>query len=430
MSIGAYRKRIAQLSVYSSASIRLQESLTRRSPMPTAVKDAVRNQETEMTTPAAPTGNLEISVSRAELLRELTAAQSVVERKTTIPILSNFLFEADGDTLTITATDLDQSIRTSCAAKVKKPGACTIPARKLYDYIKLLGDGDISIKLQDNHWVQIRAGRSNTKMVGMARANFPMVAEFPTTGSTKLSVASLKNLIAKTIFAISSEESRYTLNGALLVLKAESMAMVATDGHRLAHIEKLGESLAGITGEKKTLIPRKALGELLSLLNSTDAETLDFADDEQTLFFRVGGRVLTSRKLTGQFPNYEAVLPRDNNKFVIVRSEDLMGSIQRVAQFADERSGAIKIRLEQNELKLSSSSTDSGESEDSIETPYNYDPLVVGFNSSYLIDFLKAIGTTGEVRLEFKDAQSAGQMRPEDGSDDVKYRYILMPMRI
>jgi DNA polymerase-3 subunit beta len=364
------------------------------------------------------------------LLRELTAAQSVVERKTTIPILSNFLFEAADDTLTITATDLDQGVRTSCAAKVKKPGACTIPARKLYDYIKLLPEGDISIKLMDNHWVQIRAGRSNTKMVGMARANFPQVPEFPATGAFKLSVASLENMISKTVFAISNEESRYTLNGALLVLKAESMAMVATDGHRLAHIEKLGESLAGVSGEKKTLIPRKALSELLSLLNSTEAETLDFADDEQTLFFRVGGRVLTSRKLTGQFPNYEAVLPRDNNKFVIVRSEDLMGCIQRVAQFADERSGAIKIRLEQNELKLSSSSTDSGESEDTIETPYNYDPLVVGFNSQYLIDFLKAIGNSGEVRLEFKDAQSAGQMRPEDASEDVKYRYILMPMRI
>ncbi len=136
-------------------------------------------QESEMTTTAAPTGNLEITVSRAELLRELTAAQSVVERKTTIPILSNFLFEAADDRLTITATDLDQSIRTSCAAKVKKPGACTIPARKLFDYIKLLPEGDISIKLMDNHWVQIRAGRSNTKMVGMARANFPQVAEFP-----------------------------------------------------------------------------------------------------------------------------------------------------------------------------------------------------------------------------------------------------------
>jgi DNA polymerase-3 subunit beta len=384
-----------------------------------------------MTTAAAPpTGNLEITVSRVELLRELTAAQSVVERKTTIPILSNFLFEAVDDKLTITATDLDQSVRTSCAAKVKKPGACTIPARKLYDYIKLLPDGDISIKLMDNHWVQIRAGRSNTKMVGMARANFPLVPEFPASGAFKIAASSLKNMISKTIFAISNEESRYTLNGALLVLKAESMAMVATDGHRLAHIEKLGETLSGISGEKKTLIPKKALSELLSLLNTSDAETIDFDDDDQTLFFRVGGRVLTSRKLTGQFPNYEAVLPRDNNKFVIVRSEDLMSSIQRVAQFADERSGAIKIRLEQNELKLSSSSTDSGESEDTIETPYNYDAIVVGFNSQYLIDFLKAIGSAGEVRLEFKDAQSAGQMRPEDANEDVKYRYILMPMRI
>ncbi len=385
-------------------------------------------------TSTVPTGNLEITVSRAELLRELTAAQSVVERKTTIPILSNFLFEAtsegDAGRLTISATDLDQSLRTSCAAKVKKAGACTIPARKLFDYIKLLPEGEISIKLMDNHWVQIRAGRSNTKMVGMARANFPQIPEFPTTGAYKISVPSLKNLVSKTIFAISNEESRYTLNGALLVLKAESMAMVATDGHRLAHVEKLGETLEGISGEKKTLIPRKALAELSSLLGSSDAETLDFADDDSTLFFKVGGRVLTSRKLTGQFPNYEAVLPRDNNKFVIVRSEDLMASIQRVAQFADERSGAIKIRLEQNELKLSSSSTDSGESEDTIETPYNYDPLVVGFNSQYLIDFLKAIGNTGEVRLEFKDAQSAGQMRPEDGNEDVKYRYILMPMRI
>ncbi len=387
--------------------------------------------------PSAPPafGNLEITVSRAELLRELTAAQSVVERKTTIPILSNFLFEAVDDRLIITATDLDQSLKTSCSAKVKKPGACTIPARKLYDYIRLLPEGEVSIKLMDNHWVQIRAGRSNTRMVGMARANFPQVSEFPVAGGTRIAASALRSMIAKTIFAISSEESRYTLNGALLVLKAESMAMVATDGHRLAHVERIGESLEGMSGERKTLIPRKALGELQSLLASTSAATeaedyVEFADDETTLYFRIGGRVLTSRKLTGQFPNYEAVLPRDNNKFVIVRSDDLMGALQRVSQFADERSGAIKLRLEQNELRISSSSADAGESEDIIETPYNYDPLVVGFNSSYLIDFIKAIGTAGEVRLEFKDAQSAGQMRPEDGNEEQKYRYILMPMRI
>jgi DNA polymerase-3 subunit beta len=387
-------------------------------------------QEKSGQSAAAQGTQMEIVISRQELLRELTATQSVVERKTTIPILSNFLVEAEGDHITITATDLDQSIRTSARAKVKKPGTCTIPARKLYDYIKLLGEADISIKLMENHWVQIRSGRSNTKMVGMARANFPQVPEFPGTSVTSLPAASLKNLIAKTIFAISNEESRYTLNGALLILKAESMAMVATDGHRLAHIEKTGETLSNVSGERKTLIPRKALAELQSLLSNTDAETLEFADDDHTLFFRIGHRVLTSRKLTGQFPNYEAVMPRDNNKFVVVRSEDLMASIQRVAQFADERSGAVKIRLEQNELKISSSSTEAGESEDTIETPYSFDPLVVGFNSAYLIDFLKATGSSGEVRLEFKDAQSAGQVRPEDPDNEYKYRYIIMPMRI
>jgi DNA polymerase-3 subunit beta len=166
------------------------------------------------------------------------------------------------------------------------------------------------------------------------------------------------------------------------------------------------------------------------LLANTEEEFIDFSDDEQTLYFQVGGRVLTSRKLTGQFPNYEAVLPRDNTRFVIVRTTDLLSSIQRVAQFADERSGAVKVRLEQNEMKISSSSTEAGESEDTIETPYNMDPLVIGFNSAYMVDFLKAVGDVSEVRLEFKDAQTAGQVRPEDAQDDFKYRYIIMPMRI
>jgi DNA polymerase-3 subunit beta len=386
--------------------------------------------ETEVEQPAAQGAAMEITVSRQELVRELTATQSVVERKTTIPILSNFLIEADGERLNITATDLDQAIRTSAAVKVKKPGSCTIPARKLYDYIKLLPDGDISIKMLENHWVQIRSGRSNTKMVGMARANYPQVPEFPTVAVTSISAAALKTLIGRTIFAISNEESRYTLNGALMVLKAESIAMVATDGHRLSFVEKAGETLAGISGEKRVLVPRKALQELQTLLASTDSESVEFADDEHTLFFRVGYRTLSSRKLSGQFPNYEAVMPRDNTKFAVVRSSELSAAIQRVAQFADERSGAIRMRLEGNELKISSQSTESGESEDTIDTPYSSDPIVVGFNSGYILDFLKALGNEGEVRLEFKDSQSAGQMRPEDPDAEYKSRYVLMPMRI
>jgi DNA polymerase-3 subunit beta len=372
---------------------------------------------------------MELTVSKANLLKELTATQGVVERKTTIPILANFLFEAAGDKLSITATDLDLSLRTACPAKVKKDGSCTIPARKFYDYVKLLGDGEITIKLLENHWVQVRSGRSNTKMVGMARANFPALPLFPSESAITLPAKVVRNLIAKTIFSISNEESRYTLNGALMVLKPESIIMVATDGHRLAHIEN-NNSKPTVSGELKVLVPKKAMAELGSLLSDSETEEVEFARDEATLFFRIGARLLTSRQLTGQFPNYEAVLPRDNNKSLTVHCDELSGAIQRVAQFADERSNAIRLRLEKNELKISSSNTETGESEDSLETSYDGDPMMIGFNSQYLLDFLRVVNS-GDVRFEFKDSQSAGQLRPDEPPEsEYKYRYIIMPMRI
>jgi DNA polymerase-3 subunit beta len=193
-----------------------------------------------------------------------------------------------------------------------------------------------------------------------------------------------------------------------MLLKPESITMVATDGHRLAHCERPGEKFEGVSGELKTLVPKKAMDELKSLLDSTDAETIEFAKDDSTLFFRIGSRLLTSRQLTGQFPNFEAVLPKDNSKIVPLNSDELNSAILRVAQFADERSRAVRLRLEKGELKISASST--------------------GFNAQYLVEFLKAAGTS-EVRLELKDPQSAGQFRPAEG-DDYKYRYIVMPMRI
>jgi DNA polymerase-3 subunit beta len=380
---------------------------------------------------AATSTTMEITVSKFELLRELTATQGVVERKTTIPILSNYLLEAAGDKLSLTATDLDLSLRTSCNAKVKKEGACTIPARKLYDYVKLLPDADITIRLLDNHWVSIRCGRSNTKMVGMAKSNFPGLPVFPSAGAIKIPAPVLRSMISKTGFAIASEESRYTLNGALMVLKPESITMVATDGHRLAHIERAGEKFEGVSGEMKTLIPKKAMDELKSLLDAhagNEVETIDFAKDESTLFFRVGPRLLTSRQLTGQFPNYEAVLPKDISKSIALHGEELGAAIARVAQFADERSRAVRLKLEKGELKISASSTETGESEDSLEVVYEGDPMAIGFNAQYLMDFIKATGSC-DVKLELKDAQSAGQLRPAE-SEDYKYRYIVMPMRI
>ena len=184
-----------------------------------------------------------------------------------------------------------------------------------------------------------------------------------------------------------------------MVLKAESITMVATDGHRLAHIERSGETFEGVSGELKTLVPKKAMDELKSLLDSTDAEVVDFAKDESTLFFRIGPRLLTSRQLTGQFPNFEAVLPKDNSKSITLHGDEFGSAISRVAQFADERSHAVRLKLENGELKLSASSTETGESEDSLETDYNGDSFTIGFNAQYILEFLKAVGA-GDVKLE------------------------------
>ncbi len=284
---------------------------------------------------------MEFSVKKFDLLNELSLTQGVVERKTTIPILGNLLCEASGNRITLTATDLELSIRTSCEAKVKKEGAGTIPAKKLLELVRLLPEGEIRFKLLENHWVQILADRKTYKMVGMAKDNFPAIPAFPHP-IAKIPATILSSLIARTAFAISNEESRYTLNGALLLLKPEMITMVATDGHRLA-VAEIDHKFEGLTREVRPLVPKKALAEVQRLASEAgeDAE-IEFALDESHLFFRAGERLLISRMLTGQFPNYEAVLPRDNNRKVVIERGELNDAVKRVAQLADTRSHAVK----------------------------------------------------------------------------------------
>src|ERR1700758_3220253 len=241
---------------------------------------------------------MEFTVSKSALLNELTTTQGVVERKTTIPILSNLLVEAREGRVTITATDLELSVRTSCEAKVKKEGAGTIPAKKLLELVRLLPEGEIKIKLLENHWVEIVSDRKKYKLVGMAKENFPALPAMPHT-LVKVSAAVMESLIAKTKFAISMEESRYTLNGGLLILKPDSLAMVATDGHRLA-LAETDQKLAGLNGEMKVLIPKKAMDEVEKLASAAGADThIDFAKDESHLFFQIGHRLLIPGVLTG-----------------------------------------------------------------------------------------------------------------------------------
>jgi DNA polymerase-3 subunit beta len=370
---------------------------------------------------------MEFSVKKFDLLDELSLTQGVVERKTTIPILSNLLCEAKGNRLTITATDLELSIRTSCEAKVKKEGAGTIPAKKLLELVRLLPDEEIRFKLLENHWVQITCDRKSYKMVGMSKDNFPALPEFPH-ALVKIPAKLLAAVIAKTTFAISLEESRYTLNGALLVVKPASLTMVATDGHRLAMVET-DHKFDGLSTETRVLVPKKAMNEVQRLAaESGDDAVVEFAQDESHLFFQFGGRLLTCRKLTGQFPNYEAVLPRDVNKTVTIERSELQDALRRVSQLADQRSHAVKFMLAKEGLEISASSPEYGEAKEAIEKEYKGEPIAIGFNAQYLLDFLAA-AADGPISFELKDEQSAGQLRPLS-DESSRYRYVVMPMRI
>jgi DNA polymerase-3 subunit beta len=370
---------------------------------------------------------MEFTVSRADLVRELNLSQGVVEKKTTIPILSNVLVEADGDKIVLTATDLELGIRCSCPARVKKSGGGTIPARRLLDYVRLLPDSDVQVKIQDNHWASLTCGRSKTRIAGMSRESFPELPKMPEV-LAEIPIGVLASMIGKTIFSISSEESRFTLNGALMVLRKGGLAMIATDGHRLAMVESTAD-LPGITGAYRALLPKKAMSELLKLAGDSDAAAIvHFSGDDNHLFFQLGDRLLLSRKLTGNFPDYERVLPKEHGHSVTLERDELRGAIERVAQFSDERSRGIRVRVEKDEMKIHSSVSETGESEESIPTAYEGPSVEIGFNAQYMMDFLRAVSDQ-QVSFLFKDPHSAGELRPA-GEKAENYRYVIMPMRI
>jgi len=369
---------------------------------------------------------MEFSVSKSDLVRELGLTQGVVEKKTTIPILSNILIEAEGDQIWLTATDLELGIRSACPARVKKEGSGTIPARKLLDYVRLLPDADVQVKIQENQWASLVCGRSRTRIAGMSRESFPELPEMPEV-LAKLPLSALAQMIQRTIFAISSEESRFTLNGALLLLRPDGLVMVATDGHRLAMIER--SMPLDVEVPYKALLPKKAMLEVLKLAGDGADKEVNFAGNENHLFFELEKRRLLSRKLTGNFPDYDRVLPKDQPHSVVIGRDDFRSALERVSQFSDERSRAVRLQVLAGEVKVHSSVSETGESEETIPVEYSGPDLEIGFNAQYLLDFLRAVDQP-EVEFHFKDSNSAGELRPKSPPEGVNYRYVVMPMRI
>lgn len=371
---------------------------------------------------------MELVVQKNALLRELQLFQGIVERKNTIPILANVLMEAKGDEIKMLATDLEVGLRSKCQASVSKGGTLTLPAKKLYEIVKALPETEVRIE-EDKNGVKVAADRFDSRMQTQPPQDFPAVPEASGSGSAALPASAIRAMVSKTQFAITGEDTRFFLNGALFILGPESMSLVATDGHRLAHVTvvRAKGSGKGPKDEVRAILPRKTLWELGKLLAEGDGD-LRYERGENHLFFQVGDRMLISRMIDGQFPAFERVIPKGNNRRIEFERERLTNAVRRVALLSNERSRAVKFSVENGKVEVTSSSPEFGEAHEVIPVEYTEGAMQICFNAQYVLDFLNVV-ETDQVVLELKDETSQAVMKPL-GAEGYDYTYVIMPMRV
>ena len=374
---------------------------------------------------------MELVVRKTDLLRELQLFQGIVERKNTIPILANVLIEADGNEVKLLATDLEVGLRSRCTASVAKGGSLTLPAKKLFEIIKALPETDVRIE-EDKNGVKVAADRFDSRMQTLPREDFPTLPDASGVYSATLPRDLLKQMIAKTQFAITGEDTRYFLNGALFILRPDSMSLVSTDGHRLALInaardKSSSKGTAGSEDEIRRILPRKTLLELGRLLAEGEGD-IRYEAGENHLFFEIGGRLLISRMIDGQFPAFERVIPKSNDKRIEFDRDRLINAVKRVALLSNERSRAVKFQIEGGKVEIASSSPEFGEAKEVLTVDYTGTPVTICFNAQYVLDFL-AVAETDSVSLEFKDEMSQAVMKPLN-AEGYDYTYVIMPMRV
>jgi DNA polymerase-3 subunit beta len=375
---------------------------------------------------------MELVVKKNDLLRELQLFQGIVERKNTIPILANVLMEAKGNEIRMLATDLEVGLRSRCDAAVEKGGSLTLPAKKLYEIVRALPETDVRIA-EDKNGVKVAADRFDSRMQTLPKEDFPAVPEATGTINATLPRAAVREMVAKTQFAITGEDTRYFLNGALFILQPGSMSLVATDGHRLAlvTVDRPKTAAKGANGgdEVRAILPRKTLWELGRLLADDDGDgEIRYERGENHLFFDIGGRTLVSRMIDGQFPAFERVIPKGNNKRIEFERERLTNAVKRVALLSNERSRAVKFQLDKGKVEVTSSSPEFGEAKETLPVDYDDGSMQICFNAQYVIDFLGAVDTDN-VALELKDEVSQAVMKPV-GTEGYDYTYVIMPMRV
>ncbi len=375
---------------------------------------------------------MELSVGKTDLQKELQLCQGVVEKRSTIPILSNVLLKAADGRLQIAATDLDVTILSSCAARVTTPGGVTIEAKRLFDIVRSLPDEDVHFTLQENNSILVESGTAKFRLLGLPAEDYPTLPTVNVTDAYTIPLDELKTMVGKVKFAITHEETRFQLNGALLKVQPNKMEMVATDGHRMALINfPSGVSGKGKKGVDLTiLVPRKALDEILRLESGEDG-SVQFGVSDNQLFFEAGDRRLLARMIDVNFPNYMEVISRDNDRRVMVDRERLLATLKRISLVANERTRAVRFDFAPGKLTVSSTNPELGDARETVPIDYAGAPFFVGLNAAYVMDFLSATDTQS-VSLDLKDENSQCIGRPASTAEDLPYDYlyVVMPMRL
>ena len=365
---------------------------------------------------------MKLSITREKLQRGLGAVSATIPARTTLPVLSNILLRADGDSVQLCGTDLDISVKVAIDAEVEAEGAVTVPAKKFSEITRELEDAPVHL-IADQDQIRIECGRSKFKLYGLPEGEFPTFPEVDFSESWKMSAEALQELISHTSFAASTEESRPILNGVLWQLRPESTTMVATNGHRLAMMTKhLHEAGAP---EADLIVPPKALGQVQRLFDAE--EQLEIARSANHLAFRSERRAVFTRLIEGPYPNFDQVIPKDNDKEVVANRAGLESAIRRMAVVASDQTHRVRLLFEPGVLKFRVQTPDLGEAEDELAVDYDGESLEIGFNANYLLEVMRYM-SDDDVKFSFKAPERAATLQPAEGGSD--YLCLVMPLRL
>ncbi len=368
---------------------------------------------------------MRFTISREKLQEGLNAVSASIPTKTTLPVLANILVETTDRGIRLSGTDLDIAVSTEVAADVEASGAVTIPAKKLSELARELPPAPVKIAALGEQRITLECGRSKFKLLGLPRDEFPTFPVVRFNESWRIKSGDLQKLIGATVFAVSTEESRPILNGVLWELRPEQMRMVATNGHRLAKMET--PIVASNAPASDLIVPPKALEQVRRLFPAE--EELEVARGENHIGFRSPLTAVYTRLIEGPYPNYDQVIPRDNDKYAIADKTALISALKRMSVIASDQTHRIRMAFNSGMLKFSVTTPDLGEAQDELPIRYNGDPLEIGFNASYLLEILRFM-PTDEIKLTFKAPERAATIEPEGWADPATYMCLVMPLRL